>query len=1044
MPFEDPKLFQFPHICVVEASAGSGKTYALAQRYIQLLMHPALPSCEAPLKNILAITFSNKAAFEMKERILFFLKKIALDQFSSEQEKKEILLPLGMDEACAQKKAYRCMEEIIRNYNFFQVKTIDSFINAILSGCAFKLNLSAAFKIKTNPQEYLAYSLDKLIDRAAEDKKITHLFNVFLRQYLFLENRTGWFPKKDILEVVASLYAATNIFGGRFLRSSAKAEDIIQLKKKILRQIQQLEKQLPQGTYVKLQNALSDFLKERREAFDLGDLSIFFQKDDIPVSKGSRVTMPQKTLWKKIRRDLAKLAEEESGFVFNAYIDIFYLVLENFRQLANKEDILFLDELNMRTRALFDEKTFTVPELYYRLATRLKHFLIDEFQDTSRLQWRNLFIMVEEALASDGSLFYVGDKKQAIYRFRGGDVELFDAVKKKYKDFSLLEWPLQKNYRSQKEIVEFANSVFCPNNLLRFLEKSQEQKKYAAVFSSEEIQDILLVFQEVSQEFVPKKDKGYVRIEYIDSKTKEQRNELVKEKLLSLLEALKQRYAYKNIALLTRQNDDVELLTEWLLEKEIPVESEKTLNVRNNAYIKELICFLKFLNSPIDNLSFASFILGEIFASASKIKTDQFHDFIFDLRKKSKKERNVYLYREFRRVFPEVWEALIEEFFKNVGFVPLYELTISLLRTFRCLENFPEYQGFFMKFLELIKKKEDDKAGIAAFLDFLQNAPEEELYVEVSETDAVKILTIHKAKGLGFPVVVIPFLEFNIKVDPDVTYAQDAQLVLRRISEKYRSFSAPLEALYRQEYKKVFIDELNSIYVAITRPQEELYIFIPKSTRRGPNRALGLIPEGVREKGHPSDPLKEKSGMKEIPPLEIPISQYKDWVQFLKDEFMEESLLLNHPTVLRGEAIHAVLSFIGNLNKQNKERIFKESLEKALLLFPEVDDWKDIQMTVRRLIEDKKFKPFFFLREGLVYQEKEVVDIFGKTKRIDRLIVNNDEVCVVDYKSSKEEGFSYHSQIQEYKRLATELYPAKKVRGFLIYLNDLSLEEIHG
>ncbi len=188
--------FQFPQVCVVEASAGSGKTFELAKRYLQLLINPGLKIQEIPLRNILAITFSNKATIEMKQRILDFLKKIALDQFSSQEEKQEIFSGLGVEELLARKKAFLILDELFRNYNFFQVQTIDSFINAILSACAFRLDLSANFRIKTDALDYLAYGLDILIDRAATDKKVAKAFADFLKQYLSLENKTGWFPKK--------------------------------------------------------------------------------------------------------------------------------------------------------------------------------------------------------------------------------------------------------------------------------------------------------------------------------------------------------------------------------------------------------------------------------------------------------------------------------------------------------------------------------------------------------------------------------------------------------------------------------------------------------------------------------------------------------------------------------------------------------------------------------------------------------------------------------------------------------------------------------
>ena len=165
-----PLIFQLPQVRVVEASAGSGKTYALARQYVALLLNP-FEKEQIPLRRILAITFTNKAAFEMKERILEFVKKIALEKLS-DAEIKDLLTPIALDPQAAGQKAFAVMAELIRNYHFFQVQTIDSFINALLSGCSFKIGLSANFKIKRNHRDYLESSLDRLIDRARGEKEI--------------------------------------------------------------------------------------------------------------------------------------------------------------------------------------------------------------------------------------------------------------------------------------------------------------------------------------------------------------------------------------------------------------------------------------------------------------------------------------------------------------------------------------------------------------------------------------------------------------------------------------------------------------------------------------------------------------------------------------------------------------------------------------------------------------------------------------------------------------------------------------------------------
>ena len=1036
----------FPHVCVVEASAGSGKTYALAKRFIQLLINPSLGPEEIPLKNILAITFTNKATAQMKARILGLLKKIALDKFSRIDEKEHITAFLGVDFAEAQKKALRITDELISNYNFFQVQTIHSFINAILSTCALRLGLSATFEIRKDAARYLEYSLDSLIDAAATDREVRGAFHCFLRQYLYLENRTGWFPKDNILEVVGGLFDKMNQYGGDFVPSGIDPGSLSDGKRNIISLMRQLKEDWPIGVHKSFEKAFDEFLRGHKDDFDYKELSGYLARQDIPLTKAGKISPRAEKLWAQIRAQFALMAEAESAVLIDPYLAIFSRVMSYFRARAEKDDVLFLDELNRQARFLFDEGGMTVPELYYRLAMRLKHILIDEFQDTSPLEWENLYPMANEALSTDGSLFYVGDKKQAIYRFKGGDATLSDAVKSGFQGINLVTEALNRNYRSRGEIVAFVNDVFSKNNLRLFLERCREAKKNAFELTPTDEDAVLKVFEGAEQELAEDSQGGYVRLQVFEGENKEDRSACIRQGLLELTKELSGRYRYADIALLVRKNDDAELVTEWLVEAGIPVESEKSLNIRNNALIKELVSFLKFLNSPIDNLSFVSFILGDIFLSASGLDRQGMHDLIFSLRDKQDKEKAVYFYREFRRRFPQVWEDFFEEFFKNVGFVPLYELTVSILRRFNCPASFPEGQGFFMRFLELIKEQEQEKNSLSLFLEFFSEAKGEELYCRVLGVDAVKVLTIHKAKGLEFDAVVLPFMEMSVEAGKMAASFERGHTVLRSLHKKYRDFSGRLDDIYRHEYVKSFIDELNAIYVALTRAKEELHIFLPQGVKRNSYAARlfacgsridrGSIPEGTRGKC--------AAGMRSE--VELPPSSYVDWVKFLgqslKGEFGESRLLRNKDKLFFGEALHYFLSCVGTLSLKEKDAVLKEAFQRAQDKFPGILNMEDCARILERFSSDKRFSPFFLSGASQAFNEAEVVDKSGNVKRIDRLVVAEDKVYVLDYKASFEKDTRGTEQVREYVSLIQEIYPHLPVEGFLIYLDDLTLERV--
>ncbi len=1031
-------------VFIVEASAGSGKTYTLAKRYVSLILDPRRQFEDIPLSSILAITFTNKAAFEMKERILDLLKKIALDCFDSPEEKENILASLCPDRDFLRRKAHLALDHLIRNYNFFQVQTIDSFINALLSGCAFKLDLSASFRIKNDYSQYLSYSLDELIDKASWDKDTYRLFDRFLQQYLYLENRSGWLPKADILKILENLLVYTNTYGGDFKKFPGTAADLIKLKKKIFQSILKLNLVLPDGVDKRFQTKLAKLAAEKKQSVGLEEVSSFFDREDFPCHKNAKVGKAACSAWERVKKDIRRLCETEAFIIFNCYLDMFGNFFQEFKSAAAKDDVVFLAELNRQARQLFDSQFVTVPELYLRLSSRFSDYLIDEFQDTSFLQWKNIFPLIEDGLSSAGTLFYVGDKKQAIYRFRGGEVELFDQVKSELSAFRQEHSVLSKNYRSREELVDFNNELFSTANLSRAIGLINEKKNRSAVsLSPEDIAQIVSFFKDSRQTNRADKPNGFVKVEAICGADEERNAILTRQRLIETIKDLNQRFEYRDIAVLARSNDEVELFASWLLEEEIPVESDKTLNIREQSLVKEMICFLKFLNSPIDNLAFASFIMGEIFISSSGLKKEIIRDFIFELGKNRRRDKTSYYYRRFREEFPEIWEKYISDFFKNVGFIPLYELTASAMGRFSVLQNFPQFQGFFMRLLELVKEQEEEHPTIGDFLKFFDQARDEELFVNISRADSVRVLTIHKSKGLEFRALVLPNLYLDIEINPDIVYPEGNSLNLLRLKKEYAKFSPALEKIYRREYIKAFIDELNNIYVAFTRARDELFIFVPLKKGNKFNYGQLLFNSLDCQKGRPGKSAKAQ----ERPDpghriLEIAPAQYREWIPFLKEETIGLGSLQSRQAMIMGEAWHRLLSFIGNLKGRDPDFLIRTAVIRSIQEFPELGQVKRLEKRIAELIKRRSWQQFFWVEEAQVFNEKDFITGRGLTKRIDRLIIEKESIRICDYKSSADLKADDLEQMREYIRLLREVYPRKSVKGYLLYFDREDIEEI--
>jgi len=288
---------------------------------------------------------------------------------------------------------------------------------------------------------------------------------------------------------------------------------------------------------------------------------------------------------------------------------------------------------------------------------------------------------------------------------------------------------------------------------------------------------------------------------------------------------------------------------------------------------------------------------------------------------------------------------------------------------------------------------------------------------------------------------VVPLLEINVNVGPEIVISDNEQLKLIHFKKKYAEFSSSLKAVGSSEYQKAFIDELNSVYVALTRAIDELYVFIPTRSQRGPNSAALLFPQGAKSYGKKTD-SRVTSVKKELQALEIPPSEYKDWISLLKDEFIHESLLRSRENVARGEMMHCVLSFIGNLRGQDKVSATHAALEKAKRKFPAIADFPGIEPAILALLAQEKLRYCFEVFDGEVFTEQEVIDASGNTKRIDRLIVASKEAIVIDYKSARDTACDYRAQMAEYVSIVSDIYPLHKVKGILLYLDDLSTEEV--
>jgi ATP-dependent exoDNAse (exonuclease V) beta subunit len=659
----------------------------------------------------------------------------------------------------------------------------------------------------------------------------------------------------------------------------------------------------------------------------------------------------------------------------------------------------------------------SVPDIYFRIGESVLHYLIDEFQDTSPIQWQNLFPLIDNSLAQGGSLFVVGDTKQAIYGFRDADYTIMKSFETKNPFPSskqdVLE--LDTNYRSLPKILEFSAKVFKEAG--PSLDHYAEGMKRSGL--SQYIQN-------------PRKGEvrsGYVEVEILD---RDDESPPERKKVQDLLEELKGRgYRYRDIAVLTTRNERVVQVTTWLNEKNIPFISYSSLDIRRRKVTGEVISLLRFLDSPPDDLSFAAFILGDIVAGTIASSHPEFGEkairrFLFRNREKAP------LYKSFQKEFGELWERYFSGLFRSAGYLPLYDLVTETFRVFRVFERMQGEEAVLSKILEAIKDFE--AKGYNSLRDFLGSAAEEETpgrewNIDVPKgLDAVQAMTLHKAKGLGFPVVIVLLYGERNRGFDYVVHREGGEACLLKLNKDIAACDPLLEALYREEGIQEQVDRLNGLYVEFTRAKEELYVIGVKGQRdRFP---FDLLPVGDFP---PSDKPPRVTREEEEGTEAFPLFHHAGRAQFpagAAERFTLEDRQ-------RGEFIHRVLFLIDDLAEGLEEslsRAVRQVRAEMRIDFPD----RAVMDPLIRMLRTEEMANYFTPAPGREFRkEQECSDSDGRLFRMDRLVVQEDRVTVLDYKTGSERhaGKRDEAQVRNYMRLLKEVYPGRSIQGVICYLD---------
>jgi ATP-dependent helicase/nuclease subunit A len=1006
----------FPHFTVLKASAGSGKTHMLTKRFVQFLLSEKIS--KNGLRNILAITFSNNAAKEMRERIIEWLKLL---HFGDPEKTEEMIAAVSLDRERLAGRAGKMIEEILADYADFEVRTIDSFMTSIFKTSAIDFGFNSEFDILMNNDPLMAYSFDLFLKGVRDNTgEAENLLGIIAAIQEGKQGRESfmWDPSSALLEEVKGLYRKLSATGKSPVIEDYSRE-FDEIKGEVRKAVEVLDGAILASGLAKRANSSFDAVLEIAREGRFADLIEKGLKNP-PVNRPAKSRPDLQPAFDQIVRQwesavgLIKryiaLRVRSSSMPYLRVYGSFREVVESVKRRQGK---VFIEDISRNLAEYLTREI--VPDIYFRLGETIYHYLVDEFQDTSLIQWHNLLPLFENALSQGGSLFVVGDTKQAIYGFRNADYTIMRDCEKRNPFPSAVHdvKELTTSRRSLKRILEFNEKVFK--------ETVGVNEKYKKAGERSGLTDYVQCAAEGGPE-------GYCEV-ILHERDDESPPE--RQLIQDLVAELRSRgFRYGDIAILTRRNEDVVKTTLWLNEKNIDFISYSNLDIRRRKITGEIVALLNFLDSPTDDLSFATFITGDVFGALLRsahpmISQKRIGEFLFTYRNGSP------LYKSFQKEFPRLWERYFAGLFKASGYFPIYDLVTESYAVFRVFETFGDEEAALVKILEAVKEFEG--AGYNSIRDFLDfagdnDSGESEWNMDVPRAlDAVKVMTIHKAKGLGFPAVVVLLYEGRNRGFDYIIEEEGDGVRLLKINQKTMMSDPAFEELYEEESIKERVNRLNSLYVGFTRAKEELYVIGVRG--RSETFPFDLLPQGEREvAGKP----QRQEGPAEKSSAVFIVSHQLEKIE--TEVRADEMIGLKERE--RGEFIHKVLSHVEYIH-DDMEAELGDVIRKIIAEDASDSTARGVKELLLDLFGRSEIAAYFDRSPGReIKREQEFTDEEGHLFRMDRVVIDPDKVTILDFKTGEAGAEEkYRIQMKKYMRIARDIYPDRPVEGRIVYID---------
>ena len=1079
-------------LTVYKASAGSGKTFTLASEYITLVVKNP-----QDYKKILAVTFTNKATQEMKTRILSQLYGIAHKLPDSQAYYEQVLRKTGFPELTIRENAAEALSLLTHHYNEFRVQTIDAFFQSVLRNLARELNLTANLRIDLNDEQVEAQAVDELINSLEEGEEVL----TWIRDYIDknIEDDKGWNVIGQIKDfgknIFKDFYKDHKAELDSRFREESFFDDFITVLRKIRKESPKKVKEQAGKLLQKISDASVDtgyFIKGL-----CGYITKQFENE--PTDEGPSANVlkcldsPDNWLLKKCP---AGEKERISTLISESWYDDL-LLLEQYRKECWKEyqssnltlkhlsQLRLLhaiseavDEINKDTNRFMLSNTQSLlstlmkdtdtPFVFEKMGAYLKHIMIDEFQDTSTIQWTNFRKLLDNCMAQiESHNLIVGDVKQSIYRWRQGDWKLLNNIEHDFSEEQIKIEPLETNYRSEENIIRFNNAFFTQAVIQTVKELESDDIKGAS--------QLIEAYKEIEQK--PRKDDGkgsvHIKLFPYDKKAVSEYNENVLNELINnIRELLNRGYKQKDIAILVRSKGVIQDIADKFQSEfgtDVSIVSDEAFQLDASLAVNVIIAALRLLTHPDDKLTESKLVK---LYQQQVIQTDRDNNALFVDEGE----------RELKSFLPSGYVDKFD-FLLRLSLVDLVDEIYSLFN----LGSLEGQSAYVCTFYDTLNEYlRDHPADIDDFIEEWEESLSSNT-IQSDEVDGIRLITIHKSKGLEYDNVLIPFCDWGLEktVGNTIWCPGDnkekpyGDLPLIPIDFSKKMIGTVFEDDYKEEHLQNTVDNMNLLYVAFTRAGKNLFITGKKASKStftklqngntatdrsqiiqlvidnlanelpeatvddaGDKEAISFDFGTLLDCGQRVDKEKSTENPFELTPkthkLKIetfphPVSfrQSNKSHDFINGEDIDPSDANRYIKV--GNILHQLFSTI--LTEDDIEPRLKELEQEGVIYNDEVTS-RELQNKIANALMNEKVKDWFSSRWQLFNEctildyDKESGDIYEH--RPDRVMTDGKEIIVVDFKFGKPRE-EYHEQVQRYMSLLMRM-GYEKVSGYIWYV----------